>query len=136
MLGEAVVSHGTQGEVSTVTTGALSAVVGAVCTVLVMYFKTKAKVTVDGEVNVKGTAGKKSSEVSWTEVRDLKDRQNVLEARIEELRSQQGRQFAMVMESQHQSELRVLEKIDDCMRPLHARIDQLLQILADKHPKK
>ena len=137
MLGADVVTHGTSGEVSTITTGAISAVVGAICTVLVMYFRTRAKVTVDGEVSVTDDRKpKKGAEVNWTEVRDLKDRVAHLEIRLEDVRATQGKQFAMIMENQHNSELRVLEKIEKSMIPLHKRIDELLRIMATEKPKK
>ena len=111
--------------------------VGAICTVLVMYFRTRAKVTVDGEVSVTDDRKpKKGAEVNWTEVRDLKDRVAHLEIRLEDVRATQGKQFAMIMENQHNSELRVLEKIEKSMIPLHKRIDELLRIMATEKPKK
>lgn len=135
MLAEAVVSHGTQGEVSTITTSAISAIVGAIVTGLALYFKSRSKVTVDGEVNVREEGRQRRQEVSWTEVRDLKDRMSQVERRIDEIKSAQGKNFVMIMENQHASELRVLEKIENCVKPVHTRLDNVMQMLADKPNK-
>lgn len=131
LLAEAVVTHGTQGEVSTVTTGAISAVVGAICTVLVMYFRTKAKVTVDGEVNLKDSATKpRKQEVSWTEVRDLKDRMTHMERKMDEMKVSQGDQFQKLLTAAFEREHRLMEKIEKSIAPVHNRIDEMLRMLA------
>ncbi len=129
MLAETVLTHGTQGEVSTITTGAISAVVGCIVTALALYFKTRAKVTVDGEVNVREEGRQRRQEVSWTEVRDLKDRMNQLERRIDEIKAAQGKNFVMIMESQHASELRLMSKLDTMTRETHERIDAMLGLM-------
>lgn len=136
MLGAAVVTHGTEGEVSTVTTGAVSAIAGAIVSVLVMYFRTKAKVTVDGEVHVREATRQQKQEVSWMEVKDLKDRMTHVERRVDEIRSAQGKNFVNIMEAQHQSELRVMDKIEKSIGPVHNRIDELLRMMADEKTKK
>lgn len=137
MLAEAVVTHGTQGEVSTVTTAALSTITGAVVTVLVMYFRTKAKVTVDGEVNVTDAAGRhKRQEVSWTEVRDLKDRVKHIELKVDEMKQTQSDQFHKILTSAYEREIRLGEKMDAGITGVHERIDELLQALALSAPGK
>lgn len=130
MMADAVVTHGTQGEVSTVTTGAISAVVGAVASVAVMYLRSRSKVTVDGAVNVSSDSAREPR-VSWTEVRDLKNRLTQVENRVDEIKASQGKNFVMIMESQHASELRVMEKIEKSIAPVHKRIDELLRVLAE-----
>jgi hypothetical protein len=131
VLAEAVITHGTQGEVSTITTGAISAIASAIVTVLVMYFRTRAKVTVDGALSVDSPT-KREPQVSWTEVRDLKDRMSQVERRVDEIKAAQGKNFVMIMESQHASELRVMEKIEKSIGPVHSRIDELLRLLAER----
>ena len=136
MLAEAVVTHGTQGEVSTITTGMASAIAGAIVSVLVMYFRTKAKVTVDGEVNLKDSARQRKQEVSWTEVRDLKDRVNHVERKLDEMKISQGTQFQTLLTAAYEREHRLMEKIEKSIAPVHHRIDELLRMLAEKHDKK
>jgi cell division protein FtsN len=137
MLGEAVVTHGTQGEVSTVTTGAISAIAGSIVSVLVMYFRTKAKVTVDGEVNVTGASAKPQPQVSWTEVRDLKDRVSHMERKLDEMKVSQGDQFQKLLTAAFEREHRLMEKIEKSITPVHNRIDDLMKLLAaDKIDKK
>jgi hypothetical protein len=131
LLADVAVSHGTEGEVSTITTGAISAVVGAICTVLVMYFRTKAKVTVDGEVNVKETRQRKP-EVSWTEVRDLKDRVSHMERKLDEMKISQGDQFQKLLTAAYEREHRLMEKIEKSIAPVHGRIDEMLRVMAEK----
>ena len=136
MLAEGVATHGTEGEVSTVTTGAVSAVVGAICTVLVMYFRTRSKVTVDGEVNLKESSRPRKQEVSWTEVRDLKDRVAHMERKLDEMKISQGDQFQKLLTGAYEREHRLMEKIEKSIAPVHHRIDELLQMLAEKYNKK
>jgi hypothetical protein len=132
VLAEAVVTHGTQGEVSTITTGAISAIAGGIVSVLVMYFRTRTKVTVDGAVSVDHMPGKREPQVSWTEVRDLKDRMSQVERRVDEIKAAQGKNFVMIMESQHASELRLMDKIEKSISPVHNRIDEMLRVLAER----
>jgi hypothetical protein len=135
-LAEAVVTHGTQGEVSTITTGAMSAIAGAIVSVLVMYFRTRAKVTVDGEVNVKESVGRnRRQEVSWTEVKDLKDRVAHMERKLDEMKVSQGNNFNTLLTAAFEREHRLSEKIEKSIAPVHARIDEILRLLADKKPK-
>ena len=137
LLADMVVSHGTEGEVSTITTGAISAVVGAICTVLVMYFRTKAKVTVDGEVNVKESTRQRKQEVSWTEVRDLKDRVTHMERKLDEMKISQGDQFQKLLTAAYEREHRLMEKIEKSIAPVHGRIDEMLRMMAEqKHETK
>lgn len=138
MLAADVVTHGTSGEVSTITTGAISAVVGATCTVLVMYFRTRAKVTVDGEVNVKQPAnpGKREPLVSWTEVRDLKDRVKHMEQKLDDMKVAQGDQFQRLLTSAFERETRLGEKVEKSITSVHSRIDEMMKILAGEKLKK
>jgi biopolymer transport protein ExbB/TolQ len=133
MLADAVVTHGTQGEVSTITTGAISAIAGGIVSVLVMYFRTRSKVTVDGEVNVKEAAGRqRRQEVSWTEVRDLKDRVTHMERKLDEMKASQGDQFQRLLTSAFEREHRLMEKIEKAITPVHNRIDELQHLLIER----
>lgn len=128
MLAQTVVTHGTQGEVSTVTTGAVSAIAGAIVSVLVMYFRTKAKVTVDGEVQVTDTAGRsRRQEVSWTEVKDLKDRVTHMERKLDEMKITQGDQFHKLLTGAFEREQRLGDKLDKAIRSVHCRMDDLFK---------
>ncbi len=130
MLAETVQTHGTQGEVSNITTGAISAVATAIVTVLVMYFRTKAKVTVDGEVNLKDSASRpRKQEVSWTEVRDLKDRMTHMERKMDEMKISQSDQFRTLLTGAFEREQRLSDKIENCVKPVHARIDDIFKAL-------
>lgn len=138
MLGADVVTHGTSGEVSTVTTGAISAVAGAICTVLVMFFRSRAKVTVDGEVSVKQpvAATKKEPQVNWNEVRDLKDRMGHMERKMDDMKVSQGDQFQRLLTAAYERETRLMEKIEKSIGPVHNRIDELLKAMATEKQKK
>ncbi len=70
------------------------------------------------------------------EVKDLKDRMTHVERRVDEIRSAQGKNFVNIMEAQHQSELRVMDKIEKSIGPVHNRIDELLRMMADEKTKK
>ena len=130
LLAESVATHGTQGEVSTITTGAISAIAGGVVSVLVMYFRSRAKVTVDGEVNVKDSNRQRKPEVSWTEVRDLKDRMTHMERKMDEMKISQSDQFRTLLTGAFEREQRLAEKIENCVKPVHSRIDDIFKALA------
>ena len=133
MLAAAVETHGTSGEVSTVTTGAVSAVSGAVVSILVMYFRTRAKskVTVDGAVSLTDTPNAKPrAEVTWTEVRDLKDRMTHMERKMDEMKVSQGDQFQRLLTAAYEREHRLMEKIEKSIAPVHSRIDDILKLFS------
>jgi hypothetical protein len=70
------------------------------------------------------------------EVKDLKDRMTHEERRVDEIRRAQGKNIVNIMEAQHQSELRVMDKIEKSIGPVHNRIDELLRMMADEKTKK
>jgi uncharacterized coiled-coil protein SlyX len=118
------------GEGSWITTGFVAAIFAGIAGVLVAYRKGQAHgVEIKNQpVKVEQTPGV----VTWQEVRDLKDRVRDIERRMDELKESQGKQFQMIMSHQHASELRVMEKLDDVVRPLHERIDALLGLMQKK----
>ena len=134
------------GEGSWITTGFVAAIFAGIAGVLVAYRKGQAHgVEIKNQpIKVEGTP----APVPWQEVRDLKDRLNKVEqqtnerlskveARVDEIKAAQGKNFVTVLEAQHASELRVMEKIADCVTPIHARLDAILLALAEdkKKPK-
>lgn len=64
---------------------------------------------------------------SFHQFQALDARVSAVETEVREFRNMLGKQFQHVIEAGMEREVRILDKLDDVARAIHARIDQILQ---------
>jgi hypothetical protein len=120
------------GEGSWITTKFAAAALGGIAgivSVVMIAFKAGRAHTVDIKnqpVQVKTVP----SAVTWQEMRDLKDRVAMLEAKLDLMKQTQSDQFHKILTSAYEREVRLSEKIDASIRPAHERLDEIFALLA------
>jgi hypothetical protein len=123
------------GEGSWITTGfitALLAGMAGIVTAAAVIFRPWTKAVSIKEQPVKVETTSPPPPVTWQEVRDLKDRVKKIEEHVDEIKSEQGKQFVLIMNNVHASELRLTDKLETSTRPIHDRIDALLGMMTKR----